>query len=263
MGTIPDDELMTTERVALRTLYSHRGIVPAWERFGCSCLSSCSAAAKLPLITGTWAYVGTAYGQARVNGRPVKILFVAMDTGGKDDLPDPALAEAHFSAAQCDFRCGAESPRNAHMGGVHLILRELVDNKDPALFSRQYALTNAVKCRQATNKMATNCRAPMIKNCACHLEKEIEIMRPTLIITQGAHPSCTVKKLSLFAVAKPLETFSGERGKAEVFRGQDRTVLLTTPHPARLKGLKWKQGVLPSFLLESLGRVRQELATTG
>jgi hypothetical protein len=261
--TIPDDELITADRLALRTLYLQRGIVPAREGFGCPHLSCCSVAAKLKLITGTWAYVGTAYGQARVDGRAVKILFVAMDTGGKDELPDPTLAAAHWAAAQCDFRCGAEKPRNPHMRGVHLILNGLVDYKDPMLFSRQYALTNAVKCRQATETMTTNCPAAMINNCAGHLKEEIEILRPSLIITQGAHPSRTVKRLSPFASEKPLETFRGDGGRAEVSRGQDRVILLTTPHPARLKGFNWKEGELPSFLKESLGRVRGELATTG
>lgn len=142
------------------------------------------------------------------------------------------------------------------MGGVHLLLRDLVDERDPAVFSLQFALTNAVKCARATDRMATGVTSSMIGNCAAHLKQEIEILSPTLIITQGGHPSWTVK--SLLGIKEPIATFKGDgRGMAEVFHVGDR-ILLTTPHPARLKGLKWRQGILPSFLREAVAFVRQE-----
>jgi hypothetical protein len=163
MAIIPDDEMMTAERASLQNLFLKRDIVPAQEHaFRCENKASCQAAAKLTLITGTWAYIGTGYGQAHVGGRPVKILFVAMDTGGRGE-PET------FITTQSGFRCGAEKPTNAHMGSVHLLLHELVDDKDPVLFSRQFALTNAVKCRRKTGKMETACPGRMKRNCASHL----------------------------------------------------------------------------------------------
>jgi len=80
---VPDDELVTEEGRALHALYFDRGIVPAQKKdFTCKRLPSCQAAAKLDLITGSWPYIGSAYGRAEVFGKRVSILFVAMDTGG-------------------------------------------------------------------------------------------------------------------------------------------------------------------------------------
>lgn len=49
-----------------------------------------------------------------------------------------------------------------------------------------------------------------------------------------------------------------KRGGAELLR-TDNCIILTTPHPARLAGLKWKQRVLPAFLREAIAAVRAEI----
>src|SRR5262249_55815209 len=147
---VTDGDELTKSRKELQKLYSERGIVPAPRDFACPNLPSCSQAANHKLITGAWAYIGTGYGRARVNGRPVKILFVAMDRGGYRGADQETFAQT-----QHRFRCGTETSSNPHMRGVHLLLRELVDDKNPASFSRQYALTNAVKCARETGRMVT------------------------------------------------------------------------------------------------------------
>ena len=146
------------------------------------------------------------------------------------------------------------TPYNPHMRGVHLILRELVDDKDPSVFSRQYALTNAVKCARETGKMYTKVPRVMIHNCAGYLPKEIETLKPDLIITQGQHPAWTVTSSRYFECLKQKEKFMGERGRsAEVWtRENRRCIVLTTPHPARLKGLSWREKKLPEFLLNAI-----------
>ena len=182
-----------------------------------------------------------------------------MDTGGRKDAE-----EESFAATQCDFRKDADTPTNPHMGSVHALLQALVDEKDPAVFSQQFALTNAVKCRRETGEMETGCTARMKKNCAGHLEREIEILEPSLIVTQGAHPSWTVKNSSLFVAADSVETFKGEkygvkRDVAEILCAQNRIILLTTPH-SRFNGFHWKkERVLPPFLCQAVEKVRQKL----
>jgi hypothetical protein len=256
MLCIPDDKQQTKMRKAIEALYSRRGIVPTPEKdFKCGCLQSCKATAELPLITGSWPYIGSAYGKARIGEREVRILFVAMDTGGEE-------ADMKFEDAQCGFRCLAEKPRKPHMGSVHMLLRELVDDKDPCVFSRQFALTNAVKCRPDTKNMRAVRCGRMITNCAGHLEQEIETLQPMLIVTQGDHPFRTVKRLSRFAAEEALATFKGEpRGIAEVFCSKDRVILFRTPH-SRVKGLRWKQPQIPAFLAKAAARARESLRIT-
>ncbi len=80
------DRLSTPTRRSLKELYRARGIVPAAQGFACPHLRVCRIrkdGSKVPLNTGNWAYVGHEYGRALIQGRPAKILFVAMDRGGR------------------------------------------------------------------------------------------------------------------------------------------------------------------------------------
>ncbi len=256
-----DDRKATAGRERLRALYRKIHIVPAPRRsFECPKLKSCARVSHGGLITGTWAYVGTAYGQARVSGRRVRILFVAMDRGGHPGDP------VDLASTQRDFRCAAEDRlnANAHMGGVHLIMRALVEDEDPKVFARQFALTNAVKCRRATGTMRATRDKAIVGNCAEHLREEIKALRPTLIITQGAHPSSTVRNLKQFSrgpVAKYSNGATENAREAQIFYSK-KCILLTTPHPARLNGLRWKKGKgeLPRFLINAVNRIRRDVA---
>lgn len=245
-----DDEALTAERVSLCSLYAGRGVVPSRGSFCCPLHTDCAGISG-PLITGTWAYVGTGFGRATINGQSVRILFVAMDRGGYEGADVEAFADA-----QREFRSGAFAPTNPHMGGVHLLMRALVDEKSPEVYSLQFALTNAVKCARATDRMETRVTGTMVQNCRGHLAAEIDLLAPDLIITQGTHPAITCKTLlgELALIAR----FKGDvRGTAELYRNH-HTILLTTPHPARLKGLRWRQGRLPEFLVNAATRVRHE-----
>ena len=257
---ISDDRQMTANRKKLKALYSKEGIIPSKRRsFSCSDLQSCRSAAPGKLITGTWAYIGTSYGRALVNGRRTRILFVAMDRGGHEGDP------LDLASTQSDFRNGAEKPGNAHMGGVHLLLRELVDDKDSETFARQFALTNAVKCRRASGTMRATCHEVMVANCSAHLREEIGALQPMVIITQGGHPGSTVKQFEDFAGQEAIATFTHNDknlSEAKIFHSKrNGFILLTTPHPTRLKGLKWAHNPrkLPQFLIDAVRRVRREL----
>ena len=248
------DTIETTHRTAVKALYEGRKIVPVRKGFGCSALSDCSEHGRLELHTGNWAFVGRDYGRAKVAGHFARVLFVAMDRGGyggadEEDFPD----------TQASFRRSIELPRNPHMGGVALILKHLVDDRDPRVLSSQCALTNAVKCSQHTDSMNTGATGTMISRCGSHLRAEIECLDPDIVITQGGHPTDTV--LRSIAALRLIREFAGpSRGRASV-SGTERLVVLATPHPARQPGLKWTRGVLPQFLLDGIALARVELAS--
>jgi len=246
------DERASSARGTIIRLYQSRGIVPAPKGFACPSLGDCSENGVKPLHTGNWAFVGCDYGSARVEGLPAKVLFVGMDRGGYGT----AATEA-FPDAQKAFRSAFERPENAHMGGAALIVKQLVDEKDSRKFSSQCALTNAVKCTAQTGSMSTGATVMMIRRCGAHLSREIVELAPDLIVTQGDHPTRTVKKL-LAPVGAVVEFVGEKRGKATVSVARS-VVVLATPHPARLPGLKWRRGILPAFLVDASRAARAEL----
>jgi hypothetical protein len=246
-----DDSLDTPEREALRELYHERGIIPREEGFGCPNLPSCSEAVRPQrLLTGTYAYVGTAYGEARAGGKPVRILFAAMDLGGQE-YPERWV----FAKTQSTFRRCTVSPENAHMWGVRGLLGAIVDDKRPEVFCHQYALANAVKCTKATGSMKGATTSTLVHNCAEHLRAEIDLLNPQLIVTQGKPPECSVRRQ--FRDLRSLERFRGERRSAEVLVGE-RFVVLVTPHPSRCPGWCWRHG-LPQFVADAVHRAQGEV----
>ena len=254
---LPADRASSTSRDAIRSLYHERGIEPTPSGFGCRSLAACSATAlrrNAPFATGNWAYVGVDYGRATLDGRPARILFVAMDRGG--------AAKANrepFAVTQQQFRLGAELRWNPHMGGVSTIMAYLVDEEDRDVYARQFALTNAVKCVEATGRAKTNATAVMIGQCAHHLEAELSVLRPDVVITQGSHPAHTVQRL---LGARNPSVFGDSRSQRANVRlyATEVALLLTTPHPARLKGMGWSRGVLPGYFLDGVMATRAAYA---
>lgn len=247
------DSRITPERTSLQGLYADRKIVPVRRGFGCVSFTRCSESGRIPLHTGNWAFVGCDYGNARVDGHLSRILFVAMDRGGYGGADEEA-----FPDTQSSFRRSIELPRNPHMGGVALILKHLLDERDPRRLSGQCALTNAVKCVQHTASMNTNATGTMIRECATHLRAEIQLLQPHLIVTQGDHPGDTV--VGSLGGLRLVREVVGERGRRAAVHENGRVVLLVTPHPARQAGLKWSRGELPRFFLDAISIARAELA---
>lgn len=253
------DDLETPERLATRELYERLGIVPASvaDDFRCPNLADCSRLSRARgarFHTGTWPYVGPEYGRAVIRGRRVRILFVAMERGGSHD-PSEELA---FKQTQYNFRVAAEERSNPHMGGVAEIMKHLVDEVDPRRYSQQFALTNAVKCVEYTGRMDSGSTTKMIKNCKSYLRAEIDALKPDLVITQGTHPRDTV--CQILDPLRPLADFADEDGRSRSrILATGSRLIVTTPHPARLKGLGWKSGGLPAFLDAAVQRARDEL----
>ena len=83
-NVIDADRTKTAARTAIKKLYQSQCIVPSAHQkdFRCSHLDDCSDS-RSELCTGNWPYIGAHYGEARVSGRRLRILFIAMERGGK------------------------------------------------------------------------------------------------------------------------------------------------------------------------------------
>lgn len=247
------DKRSTPYRTVIRSLYADRKIIPMRRGFGCSSLGRCTEDGRVRLHTGNWASVGIEYGSAPVDGLDARIMFVAMDRGGYGGAD-----EEEFEDAQKAFRVHIERPANAHMGGLLLILQQLVDEQDPRKLSGMCAITNAVKCVKPTKSMNTNATPTMISECRSHVLAEIATLEPDIVITQGAHPSNTVTS-SIPGLRRIAPPFMGERGRMAAVFSNENLVVVTTPHPARQKGLKWSKGELPQFYVDALRLARRRL----
>jgi hypothetical protein len=246
------DSRPTAHRTRIRQLYADRQIIPVRRGFGCSSLLRCSVGGSVQLHTGNWMTVGTEYGSAPVGGVPAKIMIVAMDRGGYGGAD-----EEGFEDAQKQGRTHIARPENPHMGGVLLLLKQLVDDKDPQRLSGMCALTNAVKCVKPTKSMNTDATTTMISECGAHVVAEVDALRPDIIITQGAHPSATIT--TRIPGLRLISRFLGERGRIAAVFANDDVIVVTTPHPARQKGLKWTKGELPTFMVDAINLGQREL----
>jgi uracil-DNA glycosylase len=156
------------------------------------------------------------------------------------------------------FREGAEQRWNPHMGGASQPMECLVDSEEAQSCPHQFALTNAVKCVAATGSQRSESTPVMKGNCAEHLRSEIDCLRPHLVMTQGNPPKITLFKM--FHPLRHLAEFSGPAGTAQIATAH-QFVILTTPHPARKSGWRWKRGPLPEFLQQAVKRAAEEVLT--
>jgi len=150
------------------------------------------------------------------------------------------------------------------MRGVHLIMKRIAANeRDDEARARQFALTNAVKCVTETDNKKSTATGKMQKNCKNHLGEEISVLKPDLIVTQGGYPAWATGTLLTPLTPVPEGKFCGEpRGRAQpkaLVWISASTVLLTTPHPARLKGFSWERRQLPDFFQKAIDKACDEL----
>lgn len=245
------DVTQTDTRQGIQELYRRRSIVPSPDpaQFGCEYYPDCSDNGKRALYTGNWAYVGEDYGVGTVAGQPVKPLFVGMDRGGY-----PTPTKETFPDTQSVFRRAIEHPQNPHMGGVSLVLEQLLDECDLAIISRRCAVTNALKCARRTKSATTKPRRNMIANCRAHLEAETAVLEPDIIITHGKHPGRSVS--SLYPTLQTLQRYSRGNRRARLCRVPNGPLILVLPHPSRQGGLSRKRRELPQFWQAAINDLR-------
>ena len=264
------DSAMTPWRTKIKDLQIERGIGNSEGCFDCehweNCYASISEKNKVKknnVSKGEWTYVGHQYGEALVNGKKAKILFVSML---KQIWDEKKLKKGEdFESVQKGFRTGALERINPHMGGVDVELEHLLDEgtsrEDRC---QQFALTNAVRCCFLLEETSYHATGMMEKNCASHTKAIIQALEPDIIIAQGTNPRNSM--CELFDIDLDVETYcNGRTGRssrsvdiAKKEIGADKQVLfLLTAHPARYPGFGWKAGYLPAELKKAFERARE------
>lgn len=187
----------------------------SWSNFTCEFKDACKASAK---ESGAWFReaqghsVGSCYELSTRSGVPLRVLMVPMEAGGGDHY---FSVEVRTNEVRKSGRLpwyqdqpGGEF-RNAHMKGVTLALRlafnlryadrhdsplldheterlSFTDDTDAHLFEC-FAMANLLLCsavpKQGSQKSLAN--AVMRANCIQHLVATINILQPTLVISQG------------------------------------------------------------------------------
>lgn len=128
------------------------------------------------------AYIGTEY----VKNRLPRVLFVSLDSGSGDAEPEKRTMEAARDWEQTE--CDPLTIETPHWYETHELAWRMLRKYDPSLQLKNicpyFAHTNSAKCCQ--NK-ARNAQADdrMFENCREYLPKEIEILNPDILVTQG------------------------------------------------------------------------------
>jgi hypothetical protein len=184
---------------------------------------------------GQLSHLGQHYDLAEV-GRPLRILVIAMETGGSDG---GISLEKRRSKLQ-ESATKSYSSRNPHMRGTVSALR-IVAGREPGpdrdgewldvgdgqvhLFDA-YAMANVRLC-SATVKGTTESRATrtMTENCIGHLVETVRVLEPRLCIVQGVPVAAALR-----SVSTELERISPNLARVRL--GGAKMLLATFTHPS-------------------------------
>lgn len=225
---------------ALRAFYDQAGI--GVKSFTCPHQEFCtSAASPRPLSHGMEAHVGSKYGVSP------RVVVVSLDSGG--DSND--LRERREIIEGLVFQ-----ELNPHMKGTTELLEiilsyALPDDANPYEY---FAMTNAAKC-SGSDDSSDKVPWDLYKKCQHYSFRELEILEPDLIITQGNYAFSTLGTTQEF----PLERVRAACNKMDISSFvQDWLIALTneylrvlivkevgpvtvlrTPHPSARDG-RWQ-----------------------
>lgn len=203
MKTISDPDATQRRRDELAAYYERAVLSPDPE-FICASASKCIASAAKPGVgyyEGALPYLGRHY-DMELDGASARVLVVPMEVGGEwrrktmDDFTSAMQLRINQRFSQ----------RNNHMRGVTLAVRlalglELGDDRSgeflqtpdgPVHVLDAYAMFNVVMCsalqlNPATGEPTTTSRQThtMRRSCFRHLRRAIEVLEPTILISQG------------------------------------------------------------------------------
>ncbi|MDE0555327.1 MAG: hypothetical protein OXI24_13985 [Candidatus Poribacteria bacterium] len=259
--TVIDNE-MTPWRKKVKDLQTQLGSGNSEDCFSCEHFPKCkeSVDSNADIRKGDWTYVGRQYGKALINGKKARILFVSMERpwDGTNRWQD-------FKDTQKDFREGAYTRSNPHMGGVDAELTYLLDKTtSPADRCQQFALTNAVRCVSYFHNSDAQSTLEMQKNCSNHTKEIIQVLKPDIIIAQGRGNPCeSMRSLFSFDIEKKYREESTSVEIVEIGKDKDGRIFLLTPHPAFYtypdNSFKWKWNDLPTDSLEKAFKQAREI----
>ncbi len=246
------DKRMTRLRHDVKKLYSELGIKPTKGSFRCNNFANCCRSLRIrkrqKVITGSWPYIGIDYGKAKVAGKKLRIIVIGMDAGGIDDVSRNFLHRQN--EWRCAFENSIESPVSQHPTGTALMLKELVDDKRPNRFARQFVFINAVKCTPNNGEMTSGVKGSMCTACESILFREVHLLKPDIVITQGSYPREMIKK-----ILKSNRKIFEKDGFLIYTSGN--SIVLVAPHPTR--HIPWKQGLLPKQYGKAVDKVRKNV----
>lgn len=187
----------------------------AWSCFKCRHKHECKASARAAGASFHEAQghsVGSHYALSTSDGVPLRVLVVPMEAGGGGHyFSVNARTKAVRDSGDHPWykNSSGKEPRNAHMKGVTLALRlalklpyndgdgsPLVDSDtervgftdgSAAHLFECFAMANLLLCSAVDKSGSQKSKANTVMrdNCAEHLKKTVEILEPTLVISQG------------------------------------------------------------------------------
>lgn len=195
--TFPDT---TAERICAVDTYYRKEVLSPDGRFICSSQAACSAGcgpdSGLSFFPAQGVAIGPNY-DTQDSGVPFRVMIVPMEHGRADTHLDLPTRWDQVAVRKSQPR----SEWNPHMKGVAYALQlafglPLGDSPESLLIPAQpnpvhildaYAMANITLCSRVTKGTTESAANSTIRrNCMRHLRAQIDILKPTLIITQGA-----------------------------------------------------------------------------
>lgn len=182
------------------------------------------------------------------NNIPIRVFVIGKETGYMKNMA-MGIAKDFETNNLIVLNCINWEKKNNHIKGTLSILQKIYNIKTKYIYS-SYALSNLLRCSFQTvekfkNRSRTKDTQKMRDNCVEHLIKEIKILDPTIVITQGAW---AIKNNFFTNVLK--ENFGNystvklneSNGKYGLYKFNDFHCI-TTHHPARLE--PWVKNLAP------------------
>jgi hypothetical protein len=215
-------------------------------RFVCASRGSCEGSTRRgwAFAGGQLSYVGDGYATFDGDG-PMRVLVVSMQVG---DGEAPVSMSRRKEQVVERVSPTAANPRNPHMRGVTFALQylfglELAQERfgDGTHVLEAYAMANASLCSHYRPESRRGEPTPtMLDNCARHLRRTIEVLRPTIIHSQGwsSNPAKATPATSIEALADEVEHVDEWLAKIRI--GDISAVWCFLPHPAAGAPYAWQ-----------------------
>jgi hypothetical protein len=215
-------------------------------QFVCPSRNTCEGSTKRgwAFAGGQLSYVGDGYATFD-GGVPVRVLVISMQVG--DGEAPVSMARRKEQVVE-RVAPTAANPRNPHMRGVTFALQylfgldlpqERLDDGTHVL--EAYAMANASLCSHYRPESRRGGPTPtMLDNCAGHLRRTIEVLKPTVIHSQGwsSNPAKSTPATSVAAVADNVEPI--DEWLARIHVGEVDAVWCFLPHPAAGAPYAWQ-----------------------
>jgi hypothetical protein len=234
----------------------------SWAAFKCASKQDCKASAVTSGASFHEAQghaVGRCFDLSTAEGIPFRILVVPMEAGGGERyFGVNGRTEKVRESGRLPFarRIPHEEARNAHMKGVTLALRlalglPYADRHGLPFFDHQmeqinftdgthdhlfecFAMANLLLCSAVLKEGSQKSLATSVMraNCVRHLVKTVEILEPTLVISQGWGLVDTLWES--FGVTHPVDLNVADCYLADCDLNGNRFVWIALKHPTRL-----------------------------